>query len=339
MIRYKTFDASQGLFLTVNLEEQLVPGSFEHTLNYLIDQLDLSAFDAAFHNDEKGAPAYPPAVMLKIIFYCYSRGIITSRPMEYACKTNITVKALAQDAEPDHATIAHFISSQAEAVKDQLNGAMQELSGKAKPLKKAIVESDTGYFSENNLREAAERGVEVIIPDPQFRKRDEQFAGQRGRGGKGRFTAKDFKYDKKRNQYLCPRKKVLEYKGHVELNRNSGEKYQAKSGDCRGCKLQEKCIASRGGKDPKRTLYIVDKKKEENLSEKMRKKIDEVKYRVLYGRRMQIREPCIADINYCKKMHRFTLRTKAKVNIQWLLYCIVHNIGKCMPKTAVAIGG
>jgi transposase len=82
MARYKYFDKSQGLFMTVNLNDQLIPGSFEHTLNYLIDRLDLSAFDAAFHNDKKGAPAYSPAVMLKIVFYCYSRGIITSRPIE-----------------------------------------------------------------------------------------------------------------------------------------------------------------------------------------------------------------------------------------------------------------
>jgi transposase len=118
MARYKYFDKSQGLFLTVCLDEQLIPGSFEHTLNYLIDQFDLSAFDTAFRNDQLGAPAYPSDVMLKIIFYCYSRGIITSRPIEYACKTNIMVKALARDAEPDHGTIAHFISSQADAVKD-----------------------------------------------------------------------------------------------------------------------------------------------------------------------------------------------------------------------------
>jgi transposase len=51
--------------MTVFLEEQLIPGSFEHTLNHLIDPLDLSAFDAAFHNDQKGAPAYSPTVMLK----------------------------------------------------------------------------------------------------------------------------------------------------------------------------------------------------------------------------------------------------------------------------------
>jgi transposase len=117
MARYKYFNNSQGLFLTVHLDQQLIPGSFEYTLNYLIDQFDLSAFNAAFHNDEKGAPAYPQDVILKIIFCCYSRGIITSRPMEYACKTNSIVKTLARDAEPDLATIALVISSQAEAVK------------------------------------------------------------------------------------------------------------------------------------------------------------------------------------------------------------------------------
>jgi hypothetical protein len=46
------------------------------------------------------------------------------------------------------------------------------LNGKEEPLEGAIVEGDTGYFSEENLREAEERKIEVIIPDQQFRKRD-----------------------------------------------------------------------------------------------------------------------------------------------------------------------
>jgi hypothetical protein len=71
----------------------------------------------------------------------------------------------------------------------------------------------------------------------------------------------------------------------------------------------------------------------------MRKKIDETKYRVLYGRRMQIIEPCFSDMSYSKGMDRFSLRTKIKVNIQWLLYCIVHNIGKCIPGIGAGSGG
>jgi hypothetical protein len=71
----------------------------------------------------------------------------------------------------------------------------------------------------------------------------------------------------------------------------------------------------------------------------MREKIGQGKRRALCGRRMQIMEPCFADITYNKKMNRFSLRTKIKVNIQWLLYCMVHNIGKCVPGILAESGG
>jgi hypothetical protein len=61
----------------------------------------------------------------------------------------------------------------------------------------------------------------------------------------------------------------------------------------------------------------------------MREKIDTPKYKKLYSRRLAIIEPVFADITYCKGITRFTLKTQKKVMIQWLLYCIVHNIGKC----------
>ena len=67
--------------------------------------------------------------------------------------------------------------------------------------------------------------------------------------------------------------------------------------------------------------------------EAMREKIDDPRNRELYGRRMQIIEPCFADIECCKKMHRFSLRGRQKVTGQWLLFCIVHNIGKCVSKS------
>jgi transposase len=116
MARYKYQNPSQGLFLNVNLKDQLLPGTFEWTLDYFIDHADLSLFDLQYNNDISGAPACHPSVLLKIVFYCYSRGIITSRPIEKAAKTNIVVKALAADAEPDHDTIAHFISSNSAAI-------------------------------------------------------------------------------------------------------------------------------------------------------------------------------------------------------------------------------
>jgi hypothetical protein len=115
----------------------------------------------------------------------------------------------------------------------------------------------------------------------------------------------------------------------VQLNRNRGKKYGAKTGDCKECPYKDKCLYSKSKKKSHRTLYIPISEYETNQSQEMREKIDKKKYRKIYSHRMQIIEPIFSDITYCKGMDRFTLRTKAKVDIQWKLYCIVHNIGKC----------
>ena len=57
MARYKHIDTSPR-FIAVDLERQLLPGTFEHALNYLIDhQINLSRFDTRYKNDLTGAAA------------------------------------------------------------------------------------------------------------------------------------------------------------------------------------------------------------------------------------------------------------------------------------------
>ncbi len=61
MARCKHIDTDPRL-LAVDLSQQLMPGTFEQALNYLLDyQIDLSGLDARFCNAESGAPAYPPS--------------------------------------------------------------------------------------------------------------------------------------------------------------------------------------------------------------------------------------------------------------------------------------
>jgi len=72
MVRYKHTDNSQGLFLTVNLQEQLLPDTFEWTIDYLIEKTDITSFEQKYNNDNLGAAAYSPKILLKIILYCYS---------------------------------------------------------------------------------------------------------------------------------------------------------------------------------------------------------------------------------------------------------------------------
>ncbi len=116
MARYKHIDTSPK-FLPVDLSRQLLPGTFEHALNHLLDhEVDLSGFDARYCNDETGASAYAPAMLLKIVLFAYSQGIIGSRPIERMCREHITFIALSGDSAPHFTTIAGFVSTLGEDI-------------------------------------------------------------------------------------------------------------------------------------------------------------------------------------------------------------------------------
>ena len=109
MARYKPVDRS-GRLLPVVLEEQIQPGTFEYSLDRLVDGvLDLSRLDVRFCNDETGAPAYDPRVLLKVVLQGYSRGLISSRAIERACRDNVVFIALSGDQMPAWTTIAKFV--------------------------------------------------------------------------------------------------------------------------------------------------------------------------------------------------------------------------------------
>jgi transposase len=117
MARYKDYDYSQGKFIPIHFDRQMLPGTFEYSLHYLIDnEIDLSIFDTRYRNDETGAPAYDPAILLKIILYAYSRGITSSRKIEQCCRENVILTALSADTQPHFATISDFISSSGQEI-------------------------------------------------------------------------------------------------------------------------------------------------------------------------------------------------------------------------------
>src|SRR3990167_1326912 len=117
MARYKDYSYDQQKLLPVRYSEQILPGTFEYTLGYVIDhEIDLSVFDARYRNDEGGAPAYDPRILLKIILFAYSRGVVSSRRIESLCRENVVMMALSADTQPHWTTISELISSSHEEV-------------------------------------------------------------------------------------------------------------------------------------------------------------------------------------------------------------------------------
>jgi transposase len=192
----------------------------------------------------------------------------------------------------------------------------------------AIFVADTNYHSQSNLKTCQKMELDAYIPDRYFRRRDPRYATQkRYWPKKKKFRLDDFHHDEASDQYICPDGKRLKVK-LKELYKDGlvYRVYLAEEKDCQRCPLRLKCLTGRGAK--RKYLWVPIAVQLTNLSRKMAGKIDTEKGRKIYPRRIAIAEPVFANIRTHKRLDRFTLRGKIKVDIQWMLYCMVHNIGK-----------
>jgi transposase len=492
MARYKTYDYRQRVLLPVSLEDQLMPGTLEFAIHTLVEKrLDMSIFEGKYRNDETGRAAYDPKILLKVVLLAYSRGLISSRKIEQACRENVVFIALACGQQPDHSTIAAFVSSMkdeilplfrdvlliceemnllggtmfaldgcklpsntskewsgtfpelhkkkqkieakvAQLLEEQmqtdreqdepsgpkasgssrqqlveklqkkaelidkwlaenqpkigaagrerqsnitdndsatmmtshgvvqgyngqglidakhqvivhgeafgngqdhghippmLTGALENLQSighESEYFKGKILTADSNYHSQVNLRKCQELGVDAYVPDRKFRNRDPRFATQKRRQMR-RFTLKDFQHDEALDRHICPNGKVLKLRAKRILNYGHlYRKYLAAEEDCQSCPLRPQCISVVGAKRKQLSVPI------DSLSNQMAEKIDTEQGRKIYPQRLAIAEPVFANIRINKRLDRFTLRGKIKVNIQWLMYCLVHNIEKIL---------
>jgi len=501
MPRYKYYDYSQTVMIAVDLEKQLTPGTIEYVIHKLVEErVDIKSFVDKLNNDETGRPAYDPKILLKIILLSYSRGIISSRKIEQACKENVIFMAISGGQCPDHSTIAGFITTMEDEVlplfsnillvcdelkllggtsfaldglklpsntskhwsgthpelqkkkeklhkkianliqkhhkldrkgnekednyqntkeKKQLQrlrskadkiekwlkennpkmgkqgkevksnitdndsckmstssgviqgynsqalvdekhqiivypeafGSGQDYShigpmidgakknmktlGKAeKYFKGKILTADANYHSNENLQKCEDEKIDAYIPDVDFRKRDKRFDSQEKYKAEKveRYALKDFVYDKHRDCYICPMGKELTRKSSTAIQKGYRQ-YACQQKECEVCENKNQCIRMPKGR--KKYLTIPVEEKRVSISKRMRDKIDTKQGREKYERRLAIVEPVFANIRARKRLDRFTLRSKIKVNIQWTLYCAVHNLEKIANYAAI----
>jgi transposase len=436
MARYKPQDHN-SLLLPVVLSEQIIPGSFAFALNYLVDhELDLKPLDAQFKNDDVGASAYDPRVMLKIVLLAYSQGLISSRVIEQACARNVQFIAISGDSQPSHTHIAKFVSSLSDQIKPLFSqvlmtcdaqgligrdmfaidgvklpssaskelksnvtdpqsaklatskGVMQgyaaqaavdsahqviiaadvigsgseqamlmPMIAQASPYRtpQTLVTADAGYHSDANIAQLQQQGIPAMVADNQMRYRDERFAEQDKYKGKPdplsekkatgqdaevkRFRPKDFRFHDD-NTATCPAGQVMVSPGTIYTTARglNYQTYTAKAVDCNACALSAQCLRGpmkpndgRGRQVTRFEPKVVDNA---NPSERMRQAIDSPKGRHLYSQRFGTVEPVFANLRHNKRLTCLNHRGRAKVNTQWNLYCMVHNIEK-LAKTAL----
>jgi transposase len=112
------FDRDQQLLLPPSLSEWLPP---DHLAWFVIDavkQLDLGEFYASYRDDGWGRAAHHPEMMVTLLVYAYSTGVMSSRRIEQACQSDVAFRVITANVQPDHTTIARFRRRHVEALKD-----------------------------------------------------------------------------------------------------------------------------------------------------------------------------------------------------------------------------
>ena len=150
------------------------------------------------------------------------------------------------------------------------------------------------------------------------------------RKSKIRYELDKFTYDPQSDTYTCPAGGQLTlYVRRNEINGIVYRTYRSSEANCTGCKLRSKCL--RTAKTRRRQLNIqIEHKGSETLSQQMITKIDRPSSGRIYEKRIGVVEPVFGNIRNCKKLDRFTLRGQMKVDVQWLLFCMVHNVEKLL---------
>ena len=104
--RLKNVDRETAMLLPPDLREWIPEDDFVHFIIETCKRLNLTAFK--LNRRGTGSEQYPPWMMLELLVYCYSQGILSSRKIERATYRDVAVRYLSGDTHPDHDTICTF---------------------------------------------------------------------------------------------------------------------------------------------------------------------------------------------------------------------------------------
>ena len=62
-----------------------------------VEEMDLSAFYAAYRPDGHGRPAYEPSMMVALLLYAYAQGNRSSRGIERKCREDVAYRVIARE--------------------------------------------------------------------------------------------------------------------------------------------------------------------------------------------------------------------------------------------------
>lgn len=221
-----------------------------------------------------------------------------------------------------------------------------------------VVTADTGFANEKNMQYLHERNINAYVPDNRFRSRDPKFANQKIKYGKRHqneksnsekshhskavILASEFSFDPVNLICVCPAGETISYRGtRDDSYGNPKAMFEGRLMQCRHCELKHQCMknpdsANHRKGSGRQVSFILEHKRQPNYTDWMKHRVDSDQGKLIYSHRMSVVEPVFGNIGTNKKLNRFSLRGKRKVQSQWQLFCMIHNIEKLANYGAIA---
>ena len=115
-MRFLPYEPNQAWLLPPSVKDVLGADHLCFFVHQVVEGLDLSQFEEAYV--EEGAPAYAPALMVKVWLYAYALQVTSSHRLEQRIREDLAFRYLAGGATPDYWTLNDFRRRHGRALND-----------------------------------------------------------------------------------------------------------------------------------------------------------------------------------------------------------------------------
>jgi transposase len=183
------------------------------------------------------------------------------------------------------------------------------------------ITADAGYGSEENYHALEEKGITAYVKYNTFEKEQDKNYQKKHKT----FSKENLYYNQEADYYVCPIGQKMHKTHQSQKNTEAGYEqnlshYQAQN--CQGCPLRSQCFKAKGNRSIERNHNL------ERHKQKTRELLlSEIGIQKIKQRSADV-EPVFAQLKHNNGFRRFTLKGIKKVDLEFGLMAIAHNLRK-----------
>ena len=200
-------------------------------------------------------------------------------------------------------------------------GNFKKLYGEKIWAKLEELTADAGYGSEQNYELLEQNQITPFVKYNTFDKEQDAHYQAKHRT----FSKENLHYNKEEDFYICPMEQKMEKTHESTRKTKTGypqklSHYQARN--CEGCPIRSVCHSSKENRSIERNHHL------EGYKEKIRELLNSEEGLKKRKQRSVEVEPVFAHLKHCNGFKRFTLKGLKKVELEFGLHALAHNLRK-----------